>query len=91
MVIEHVTSPEGNIFEDLGFDADEAADLKTRSRLMATVKHVIREREISQTEAAELFGVTKDRIGDLMNGRIDEFPTASLLSMLDHAQVQWKE
>jgi predicted XRE-type DNA-binding protein len=83
----HVTPPDANIFQDLGFSPDEADNLKIRSTLMAAIKQVIRERNLKQTAAAELFGTTQPRISELMNGRIGEFTIDSLVNMLGHAGI----
>jgi predicted XRE-type DNA-binding protein len=87
MAIEHVTPADGNVFEDLGFPAEEAENLKIRSRLMAAIKRIIRERDIKQVEAAELFGTTQPRISDIVRGKIDEFTIDSLVNMIAHAGV----
>lgn len=87
MPIEHVTPKGGNVFEDLGFTAEEAENLKLRSRLMAAIKQIIRARGLKQIEAAELFGTTQPRISDVVSGKIDEFTIDSLVNMLAHAGV----
>jgi predicted XRE-type DNA-binding protein len=48
VAIEHVTPKDGNVFEDLGFTAEEAENLKLRSRLMAAIKRMIHERGLKQ-------------------------------------------
>ena len=64
----HVTSFEGNLFADLGFEAEEAEQLKAESnrrvradlkiQLMEEVANTIRERHMKQDEAAKLLDVT---------------------------------
>lgn len=87
MAIEHVTPKGGNVFTDLGFPAEEAENLKIRSRLMAAIKRIIRERGLKQVEAAALFGTTQPRVSDVVTGKIDEFTIDSLVNMLAHAGV----
>lgn len=77
-----------NIFEELGFDSDEAENLKVRSDMMIAIKRVIRERGLKQVAAAELFGTTQPRISMLLKGRIDEFTMDTLWNMLHHAGIR---
>ena len=78
----------GNVFADLGFDADEAEHLRIRSTLMATVRQVIVDRKMTQADAAELFEVKQPRISDLMRGKINLFSIDTLVDMLARAGVR---
>jgi len=87
MVIEYVTLPGGNIFEDVGFDREEAANLKIRCRLMVAVERLIKAEGLTQQQAAERLGTTQPRVSDLVRGKIDQFTIDSLVNMLSHAGV----
>ena len=78
----------GNIFADLGFEHEEAEHLRIRSALMATVRKVITEADMTQAEAATLFNVTQPRVSDLMRGKIDLFSIDTLVEMLSRAGVR---
>ncbi len=78
----------GNVFADLGFEHEEAEYLRIRSALMATVRQVITDREMTQAEAATLLNVTQPRISDLMRGKIDLFSIDTLVEMLSRAGVR---
>ena len=78
----------GNVFSDLGFDQDEAEHLRIRSALMATVRQVIKDGEMTQAEAAALFDVTQPRISNLMRGKIDLFSIDTLVEMLSRAGIR---
>jgi predicted XRE-type DNA-binding protein len=78
----------GNVFKDLGFNAEEAQNLKVRSDLMIELSKMIDSRGLTQAEAAEIFGVTQPRISDLKRGKIDRFSIDSLVEMLGHAGVR---
>ena len=78
----------GNVFRDLGFSAEEAANLKIRSDLMIRLSKVIETRGLTQAQAAELCGVTQPRISDLVRGKIDRFSVDTLIAMLGHAGVR---
>lgn len=75
----------GNVFTDLGFDPEEALNLKVRSDLMIEISKLIEEQGLTQTAAAELLKVTQPRISDLVRGKIDRFSVDSLIEMLGHA------
>jgi predicted XRE-type DNA-binding protein len=87
MSIEHVTPPGGNIFADLGFDPEEAANLQLRAKLMYAMIRLIRERGLKQEEAAALFGVSQPRISDMVRGKMDSFTVDSLVNMLSRAGI----
>lgn len=80
----------GDVYEDLGLSPEEAEHLKARSELMIALKQVIEDRGLTQTAAAELFGVTQPRISNLMRGRIDLFSVDTLISMLAHVGIRVK-
>ena len=85
-----VTRSSGNVFEDLGFPAEEAEHLKIRSTLMAHLRKLIEDRKLTQMEAATLMGVTQPRVSDLVRGKIDLFSIDTLVDMLAHAGVRIK-
>lgn len=74
-----------NIFEDLGFDSQEAANLKIRADLMLDLRQFIRSKKWTQAEAAIFFGETQPRISNLMNGDIERFAIDKLVQMLSQA------
>lgn len=75
----------GNVFLDLGFPKEEAANLLIRSRLMISIDQHIEREKLTQVKAAKLFGVTQPRISDLKRGKIDVFSVDMLIKMLARA------
>lgn len=59
----------------------EAASMKARSVLMMELGAAIQERGMTQSEAAEVFGVTQPRISDLVRGKINLFSLDTLMDM----------
>jgi predicted XRE-type DNA-binding protein len=60
---------------------ETAENMKLRSVLMTALKeHIIRS-ELSQAQAARLFGVTQPRVSDLMRGKINLFALDALVNM----------
>jgi len=72
----------GNVFKDLGFSDDEAANLLVRSQMMMMVQETVRQRGWTQKKAAVEFGVHQPRISDLFQGRIGNFSVDTLMSWL---------
>jgi predicted XRE-type DNA-binding protein len=77
-----------NIFRDLGFGAEDAANLKLRAMLMVELEKYIQEKHLTQKRAAERLGVTQPRISDLMRGKIELFSVDTLITMLTHAGLK---
>jgi predicted XRE-type DNA-binding protein len=72
----------GNVFADVGFPKEEAAHLLIRSDLMVQLAKLIKNRRLTQKQAAKALGVTQPRISDLVRGRIDLFTIDTLVEML---------
>jgi predicted XRE-type DNA-binding protein len=66
----------------------EAENMKLRSVLMTALKNHIARSEMSQAQAAKLFGVTQPRVSDLMRGKINLFGLDALVNMATVAGLQ---
>ena len=77
----------GNVFNDLGFASEEAANLRIRADLMIELSKLIEARGLTQATAASLFGVSQPRVSDLMNGKIERFSIDTLVAMLGRAGI----
>jgi len=70
-----------NVWDAIEDTPAQAENMKLRSTLMMALKdHIVRS-ELSQSEAAKLFGVTQPRISDLMRGKIELFGLDTLVNM----------
>jgi predicted XRE-type DNA-binding protein len=90
----HITPVGGNVFADLGFDPKEAAALKAESNriiseklaikesLMTELAGWIEEKHLKQAEAAEILGVTRPRVSDVINKKTIKFTIDALVDML---------
>ena len=72
----------GNVFADLGFDAEEAANLKLRSQLMIEVDKALMEKKLTQQAAAKALGISQPRVSDLLRGKAEKFTIDSLVNIL---------
>jgi predicted XRE-type DNA-binding protein len=77
----------GNVFEDLGFEPPEAANLKIRADLMLDLRRHIQKKGWTQAEAAQFFGETQPRISNLLKGEISRFSVDKLINMLARAGI----
>ena len=77
-----------NVFEDLGFGREEAANLKIRADLMIELREYIQAHGGTQAEAADFFGETQPRISNLLKGEISRFSIDKLINMLARAGLQ---
>lgn len=87
-MVSSVRKSSGNVFADLGFDPDEAEHLRIRSALIATLRQLLKDRKLTQADAAALFEVSQPRISDLVRGKIDLFSIDTLVDMLARAGVR---
>ncbi|MGQ0815049.1 MAG: helix-turn-helix domain-containing protein [Gemmatimonadota bacterium] len=78
----------GNVFSDLGFSPDEAANLQLRSDLMIELQKRLATLGLTQARAARLLEVSQPRVSDLMRGRIERFSVDTLVKLLGKAGVE---
>ena len=83
-----VTRGSANVFEDVGFEPEEAANLKVRADLLLDLRQYIEARGWTQTEAAAFFGETQPRISNLLKGEISRFSVDKLINMLARARIR---
>ncbi|MEI8078684.1 MAG: XRE family transcriptional regulator [bacterium] len=82
---ETTVKSSGNVFIDLGYSPEEAAILQMRADLMADLRKLIRTRKLTQTKAAEIFGVSQSRVSDLTRGKWERFSLEMLVILATRA------
>ena len=75
----------GNVFIDLGYSPEEAAILQMRADLMADLRKLIKARKLTQTKAAEIFGISQSRVSDLTRGKWERFSLEMLITLATRA------
>ena len=85
-----ITKGQDNIFDDLGFEVEEAVNLKIRADLILDLQKHIKQQEWTQQEAADFFNETQPRISNLMNGDIERFSIDKLVQMIVKAGMKIK-
>ena len=70
-----------SVWDALEDTHEEAENMKLRSGLMMALKVHVTRAGLSQSQAAELFGVTQPRVSDLVRGKINLFGLDALVNM----------
>ena len=70
----------GNVFADLGYPNPELAMAK--AKLATEILQIIRKRNLTQTQAAELIGIQQPRVSNIVRGRLDEISLEALMDYL---------
>ena len=84
----NITKGGSNIFEDLGFDLQEAHNLHLRSQTMIALVHWYNASGLTQAAAARILGVTQPRFNQLLKGKIDIFSLDALVNMATNAGMR---
>ena len=72
----------GNVFEDLGFSDEEAAAFAMRVDLAIEIEKFIKRNKLTQTKAADFFGVPQPKISKIVRGKLSEFSIDYLVRMV---------
>ena len=88
------TKAGGNVFLDLGFSAKEAKRLlaqadtqidesiRLKQQLMDEIAGWMKEASVTQAVAAEVLQVTRPRVSDVVNHKVEKFTIDALVGML---------
>ena len=92
--IRHITSAGGNIFADLGFDEQDAAELHADSlrkientlaikeKLMEEITVWISDKNLKQADVATVLHISRPRVSDVVNKKTSKFTIDALVNML---------
>ncbi|AUJ63897.1 XRE family transcriptional regulator [Aestuarium zhoushanense] len=98
--VSHITPADGNIFADLGFDAEEAVVLQKKSQeiidkktaiklsLMECLAEWIQSEQLKQADAAVILGITRPRVSDVVKKKTQKFTIDALTDMTMRAGRQ---
>jgi predicted XRE-type DNA-binding protein len=73
----------GNVFADLGFAPATTAELTVKSSLIAVISDTIKERDLTQTEAAQLCGTDQPTLSKVLRGRMKSVTIDRLAAWLN--------
>ena len=82
MSTEHkVHRGSGNVFADIGVVHPER--MLARAQVMARITDILRERGLTQQQAATLLGIPQSKVSCLMNGKLSMFSLDHLFELLN--------
>ncbi len=70
----------GNVFADLGFDNPEK--MLAKAQLVSEMQKAIKKKKLTQTEAAEILGLTQPKLSILLKGQFKGYSTDRLIRFL---------
>ncbi|MSQ69752.1 MAG: XRE family transcriptional regulator [Betaproteobacteria bacterium] len=90
----HLTPADGNVFADLGFSPEEAKALlrdadtriaksqRLKEEAATAIAQWIHARKLTQVAASEILDVSRPRVSDLVNLKLERFSLDTLVAML---------
>jgi len=82
-----VTRGSGNVFTDLGFKPEQAAELQIKAELVRHIYNRIRGMGLTQVQAAARLGVSQPDVSKLTNARFTGYSTDRLIALLSALEV----
>ncbi|BBK43072.1 transcriptional regulator [Allostella vacuolata] len=73
----------GNVFADLGFSPAATAELTVKSTLISAIGDTIRERDLTQQQAAALCGTDQPTLSKVLRGRMESVTIDRLAAWLN--------
>ena len=80
-----ITRGSTNVFEDLGYP--DAAERKAKLRLAYALNKVLDERQLSQSDAAKVLGVTQPKVSALSHYKLAGFSVERLMNLLTAVEI----
>ncbi|MDR3424893.1 MAG: helix-turn-helix transcriptional regulator [Alphaproteobacteria bacterium] len=77
-----ITRGSGNVFLDIGFSEEEAAELLVKSKLIIAIDETIEKRQLSQKKAAEICHTDQPTLSKVLRGRMESVTIDRLASWL---------
>ena len=75
-----VTEGSANVFADLGFKRPD--EERVKADLVRAIRQIVRQRKLTQVQAASLLGVNQPKVSALMRGNLVGFSTDRLIRFL---------
>jgi len=72
----------GNVFADMGFTAGETVELTAKSSLVDAIQETLKERGLTQQEAARLCGTDQPTLSKVLRGRMESVTIDRLATWL---------
>jgi predicted XRE-type DNA-binding protein len=83
-----MTRGSGNVFRAIGFNAEDAENLKLRADLMMRIEDHFKKSGATQAATAKALGLTTPRFNALLNGKINLFSLDALVNIAVRAGLR---
>lgn len=71
----------GDVFDAIAKTPAEAANMKARADLLSAVKAQVKSWKLTQGVAATRLGITRPRLNDLLQGKLEKFSLDALVKL----------
>ncbi len=71
----------GSVYEDLGLKNYQ--EMETKSNLVIEIGKAIKKRKLTQTQVAEILGISQPKLSELLNGRFRGYSVERLIHFLN--------
>lgn len=78
---EKIVKGSGNVFKDIGVSDPDRTLI--RAKIMSFITGMIKERGLTQNQAAQLLNLTQSKVSNLMNGKLSVFSLEHLFRLLN--------
>ncbi len=76
------TKSSGNVFEDLGFPAEDAALLQLKTDLKIAIEREVERRKLAPKKLAQLLDIQQSQVSDLRTGKLSKMTVDKLTKYL---------
>lgn len=76
----HITA--GNVFEDLGFSAEEAAVLRIKTEMHIEILKIVEKEKLTPTQLGQRLDIPQPRVSELLRGKISSMTADRLVKYL---------
>lgn len=71
----------GSVYEDLGLK--NYKEMETKADLVIEIGKAIKKKKLTQTQAAEMFGISQPKLSELLKGRFRGYSVERLINFLN--------
>ena len=82
------TKSSGNVFEDLGFPAEEAVLLQLKTDLKIAIEREIERRKLTPKKLVQVLDIQQSQVSDLLTGKVSKMSVDKLTKYLHRMGVK---
>lgn len=73
----------GNVYADLGMSAQDAAEMQIKASLAAKIGDIVKQRQLTQMQAAEILGLSQPKLSGMLRGQFRGISESKMLDCLN--------